>query len=294
MKAVKVFMPPARDKLQRGEGLDFSFDYANRRFRGHAYLAQGKLALAIRLVPEKAPTLAAIGAPQALTRLTQAKSGLLLVAGRTGSGKTTTMLSFIEAALQAIPRHALTLEDPIEYVLADARSFISQRELGRDFRSFAEGLRNALRASPDLVLVGELREEKTARVALQAAEAGCLVLAGIHAKDAKEAALRLDSLFDGTAREEARLSLSLTLLGIFAQRLLPRRGGGRVAAIEAMVRSPACQNLIRQGKHWQLESAMLAGKALGMRTMAEAIDALYYANKIEKHTWEIAKTDTTG
>ena len=274
--------------LQRERQLDFSLTAQGRRFRAHAYSQKGAWALALRLLPQRIPPLASLGVPMALSSLLSAGDGLILVGGRTGSGKSTTLASFIEEMNRQRAAHIITLEDPIEYEFLPKRCFISQRALGRDFLSFPAGLRSALREDPDVIFVGEIREPETVRITLQAAETGCLVLATLHTKDAAEAALRLEGMFSGEEQAQIRSQLSLVLRAVFSQRLLAAASGGRVLAAEALVAVPAVRNLIRAGKVAQLRDAILAGRAAGMQTLAQSVEELFRAGKIARATWEEA------
>lgn len=274
--------------LRRERQLDFSLTAQGRRFRAHAYSQKGAWALALRLLPQRIPPLASLGVPMALSSLLSAGDGLILVGGRTGSGKSTTLASFIEEMNRQRAAHIVTLEDPIEYEFLPKRCFISQRALGRDFLSFPAGLRSALREDPDVIFVGEIREPETVRIALQAAETGCLVLATLHTKDAAEAALRLEGMFSGEEQAQIRSQLSLVLRAVFSQRLLAAASGGRVLAAEALVAVPAVRNLIRAGKVAQLRDAILAGRAAGMQTLAQSVEELFRAGKIARATWEEA------
>ena len=184
--------------------LDFSWERQGRRFRGNAYIQQGHTALALRLLPGRIPTLEDIGAPAAMRRLVQARQGLVLVTGRVGSGKTTSLAALLDAMNHTRSLHIITLEDPLEYIYEPDRCFISQRELGRDFLSFAQGLRSALREAPDVVLVGEIRDRDTMETAMMAAEADILVFGTLHASSAAEAPLRVEGFFPLAERDIVR------------------------------------------------------------------------------------------
>ena len=265
--------------------VDFSWQYKTWRFRINAFQQRQKLALVLRLIPSAIPPLASLGCPPALDSFLTASSGLLLVTGRTGSGKSTTMAAFLAALHQQRAIHAITLEDPVEYLYPPGAGFISQRELGTDFLSFPQALRSALREDPDVLLVGELRDEETLRAAIDASDTGHLVLASLHSKNAAEAVLRMESLVPAGQQEQLRQQVSLVLSGIFSQQLLPAINGGRVCAAEVLLAVPAVRNLIRTGRLQQLSSAMLAGQKQGMQTMEMAVRDLYQQGKIG---WETA------
>lgn len=211
--------------------------------------------------------------PAGLCVLAEAQNGLALVCGATGTGKTTTLAALIEQINRTRHVHVITLEDPIEYVFPPACAFLSQREAGRDFTSFPAAVRSALREDPDILLVGEIRDRATMEAALMAATTGVLVLGTLHTRGAAETPLRVESMFPPDVRDAVRAQLADVLTGIFAQRLLPRRGGGRVAAFEVLMATPAVRNILRQGSCSQLTSVMMSGAAQGMQTaeMAETM-----------------------
>ena len=261
-------------RLTRQKELDFSFRYESRRFRGNVYYQRELLSIAFRLIPSMIPTLQELGVPEALTKMIDATQGLLLVTGRTGSGKSTTLAAFINAITQKRACHILTLEDPIEFEHISDNCFISQRELGRDFISFPQALKSALREMPDVLLIGEIRDYETMAMAMEAAAAGIFVLGTLHTSGAAETAMRVESLFPIVQRDAVRDQFADVFIGIFSQQLLPKIGGGRVSATEVLLSTSASVNLIRQGKYVQLPSVMLSGKALGMQTMQVAIQKL--------------------
>ncbi len=270
-----------REHLAKTREIDLSWTFAGRRFRVHAYYQQGCLALAFRLLPEKIPSLAELGAPKAWQKMKGIDQGLILVTGRTGSGKSTTLAAFIEELNHEKPYHIVTLEDPIEYVFYPDKCFISQRELGTDFYSFGNALKGSLREMPDLVLVGEIRDYDTLATALAAASAGMLVLGTLHSASAAEAVLRMEGMFPLEEQSSLRSLLAEVLQGIFAQRLVPAAGGGRMAVTEVLLANPAVRSLIRQGKYNQLISVMLSQQAVGMQTLAMDAQRLWQAGRID-------------
>ena len=261
-------------RLTQQRELDFSFKYESRRFRGNVYYQRNLLSIAFRLIPSTIPTLQELGTPEALFKMIDATQGLLLVTGRTGSGKSTTLAAFINAITQKRACHILTLEDPIEFEHISDKCFISQRELGRDFMSFPQALKSALREMPDVLLVGEIRDCDTMAMAMEAAAAGIFVLGTLHTSGAAETAMRIESMFPITQRDAIRDQFADVFIGIFSQQLLPKVGGGRVSATEVLLSTSASANLIRQGKYIQLPSVMLSGKTLGMQTMQTAVQNL--------------------
>lgn len=262
-----------RQLLQTGE-VDAAFsDALQERCRLNIYRLGNGYAAAIRLLPKDIPDCNSLGLPQIVSQLAGSNSGLLLVTGATGSGKSTTLAALVQQINQTRAVHVLTLEDPIEYVYPAGLALINQREVGRDTRSFASGLRSALRQDPDVIMVGELRDAETIGIALTAAETGHLVLATLHTQDAAGTVNRiLDVLPD---RQHVCTQLADCLLGICCQRLLPRCDAvGRVAAFEVLVATPAMRNLIREGRTYQLQSYLQTGARYGMQTMEDAVKAL--------------------
>ena len=261
-----------RERLIKDRELDFSWELDHRRFRGNAYFQRNMTSLALRLIPDRIPSLEALGASPALKGLFQTQQGFMLVTGRTGSGKSTTIAAFLKELMSCRFVHLLTLEDPIEFLHFSDGSFISQRELGRDFHSFPGALRNALREMPDIILVGEIRDPDTMQLALEAASTGIFVLGTLHTRGAAETAMRVESLFPLDQRDAIRDRFADVFTGIFSQCLLPSDGGGRVCATEVLMSTPAARNLIRQGKYNQLVSLMMSSP--GMNTMEQAIKGL--------------------
>ena len=268
-------------QLVQQRELDFSIKYESRRFRGNVYYQRDFLSIAFRLIPAKIPTLQELGTPAALSKMINSTQGLLLVTGRTGSGKSTTLAAFINAISQKRACHILTLEDPIEFEHTADNCFISQRELGRDFVSFPQALKSALREMPDVLLVGEIRDCDTMSMAMEAAAAGIFVLGTLHTSGAAETAMRVESMFPIVQRDAVRDIFADVFTGIFSQQLLPKVDGGRISATEVLLSTSASANLIRQGKYVQLPSVMLSGKSLGMQTMQSALQRLSEARIIQ-------------
>lgn len=241
------------------------------RFRGNAFRQRRGVAAVLRRVPLQVPSLESLGAPPAVARFAHLEEGLVLVCGATGSGKSTTLAGLVDAINRSRDAHILTIEDPVEFVHTSGRSLVSQREVGRDTAGFPVALRAALREDPDVLLVGELRDLETMRLALAAAETGHLVLATLHTRGAASAIDRLVGGFPSGERDLARGILAAGLAGVVCQRLLPRVGGGRVAAYEVLVATPAVRNLIRESRLNQLESVMQTGQSAGMQTFAQSL-----------------------
>lgn len=252
--------------------IDFSIALADsRRLRASAFAHQQGTSLALRLLPDACPRLDALQTPTAVPELLQADNGLILVTGATGSGKSTTLAAMVEHLNQHVEGHILTLEDPIEYRYTSQRCLIQQREVGRHCASFAAGLRAALREDPDVILLGELRDGETIRLALTAAETGHLVLATLHTRGAAQAVERLVDTFPAQEKEPVRHQLAGSLRAVLSQKLAQDRQGGRVALFELLVNTPAVGNLIREGKTHQLPGVMQTGQQAGMQSFAQSL-----------------------
>jgi twitching motility protein PilT len=271
-----------RRQFADGAACDFAFSMEGLgRYRANAYRQQRGVGMALRPIPENVPTLAAINAPAILGSLSEHSHGLVLIVGPTGSGKTTTLAAMVEHINQTAAKHVLTIEDPVEFIYTPDRALITQREVGSDTPSFADALKAALREDPDVILLGEMRDLETIRLALTAAETGHLVLATLHTATAAQAVERIVDVFPGSERDLARTLLADVLRAVVAQELLPRKDGqGRIAAHEILIGTPAVRNLIREQKTAQLVSAMQTGQQQGMQTMAQSLERLVCAGVI--------------
>jgi len=255
------------------------------RCRVNAFRQRGNASLTIRLIPEKIPSIDALGLPSIALEMIKKPQGLLLVTGPTGSGKSTTLAAMIDHINRTRREHIITLEDPIEFIHANRNCIVNQREAGKDTVSFAAGLRAALRQDPDVILLGEMRDLETISTAITAAETGHLVFATLHTADAPQTIDRMIDVFPSAAQQQIRVQLASVLLGVIAQRLLPRQDGqGRVAAMEVLVNTPAVANLIRSEKVHQIRSMMQTGKSLGMQTMEMALRELLQQRMISMDT----------
>ena len=251
------------------------------RFRVNAFHQQRGAALVMRTIPAEVPTLAALQAPPLLQKLALHSSGLILVTGPTGSGKSTLLAAMLDHANRHLQGHLLTIEDPIEFVHKPQLCAVNQREVGRHTHSFEAALRSALREDPDVILIGELRDLSSIRLALTAAETGHLVLASLHTASAPQAVDRIVDVFAVEEKEMVRTLLAESLLAVIAQNLCPRLDGpGRVAAHEIMVGTPAVRHLVREGKVAQLYSALQTGAQTGMQTLDQSLQALRKAGTI--------------
>jgi twitching motility protein PilT len=257
--------------------LELDFAYGIRgvgRFRGNFFFQENGAAAVFRLVPEEVKTLEALKMPPAVESFAHLRSGLVLVTGPTGSGKSTTLAAIIDKINATYDKHILTIEDPVEFVHQNQRSMISQREVGTHTKSFESALRAALRENPDVILVGELRGREV-ELALAAAEMGALVFGTLHTNSAAKTVDRLIDIFPTDEQEQIRMSLSEALAGVVSQLLVPTAdGAGRVAAIEILMKTSGLPNIIREGNTPQLLSMMQGGKAVGMQTMDDALEVL--------------------
>ncbi|MCF7530586.1 type IV pilus twitching motility protein PilT [Neisseria lisongii] len=254
---------------------DFALELPDcRRFRVNAFTATRGPAAVFRHIPDKIPSLDEINAPAALRHAADYPNGLVLLTGPTGSGKSTTLAALIDHINTHRPAHILTIEDPIEFVHRSKQSLINQRELHRHTQSFHHALRSALREDPDVILIGEMRDAETIRLALTAAETGHLVFSTLHTGSAAKAVDRIIDVFPAGEKEAVRTMLAESLQAVVAQTLLPTRQGRRIAAHEILTATPAVRNLIREHKTAQLYSAMQTGQAHGMQTMEQAQNLL--------------------
>jgi twitching motility protein PilT len=262
--------------------LDFALGLAGvARFRAN-YLRQENGASAVfRTIPEKIATAEELGLPPAVARLSELRSGLVLVTGPTGSGKSTTLAAIVDRINRAVSRHIVTIEEPVEFLHTPIRSVFSQREVGTDTDSFAGALRAAIREDADVVLVGEMRDLETIALALRAAEMGLLVFGTLHTNSASKTIDRLIDVFPADEQAQVRISLSESLAAIVAQLLVPRAdGSGRVAAIELLLRAPGLSGIVREGNLPMLQTLMQGGRALGMQLMDDALAALVEAKTV--------------
>src|ERR1700754_624850 len=266
----------ALERFESKDGTDFAYSIPNvARFRVNVMRQLNGMGAVFRAIPSKAKSSEELKLPQAVRDLTKVNNGLILVTGKTGSGKSTTLAAMIDEINSKEKGHILTIEDPIEFVHARKNCLISQREIGVHAASFSSALNSALREDPDVILVGELRDLETMSIAVTAAEMGILVMATLHTNGAAPTVDRLVNAFPADKQPHVRTMLSTSLRGVVSQQLIPRADKqGRVAALEILVNTPAVANLIRQGKLDQLENAMQSGAAFGMKLMDTAIQDL--------------------
>jgi len=275
--ALYEIMPKtAVERFEAKDGADFAYTIEGRaRFRVNVLRHLNGMGAVFRAIPSKALTIDELKLPDAVRQLCRATSGLILVTGKTGSGKSTTLAAMIDEINTRVKGHILTIEDPIEFIHQRKNCLISQREIGVHSPSFAAALHSALREDPDVILVGEMRDLETISIAVTAAEMGILVMGTLHTNGAAQTVDRVVNVFPADKQSHVRTMLSTSLRGVISQQLLQRADRqGRVAALEILINTPAAANLIRQGKLDQLENTMQAGAQFGMRTMDSAIQQL--------------------
>ncbi len=273
-----LLSPEKIERFERSKELDFSFSIEGlARFRGNCFVQQGYAGLAIRMLPLRIMNFAELGLPAPLmTSLCEKPKGLVLITGATGSGKTTTLAAMVDHINTTQRCHIITVEDPIEYIHTSNKSIIDQREVGPDTQSFAQALKHVLRQDPDVILIGEMRDLETIETALVVAETGHLVLATVHTSDAVQTANRIIDVFPAHQQNQVRVQLSMELLGIISQQLIPKAGGkGRTLATEVLITNHAVRSLIRESKVHQLYSVIQTGQKEGMKTMNQALYELY-------------------
>ena len=282
--AQELLTPAQFEVLNQDGQVDLSYRIPDKNaFRINAYKYSGNIGLACRIISEDIPTAKELELPDSIARVADFVSGLVLVTGPTGCGKSTTIATIIDAINKKKNCHILTIEDPVEFIHKNDRSIITQREVGRDCKSFEDALRAGLRQDPDVIMVGEMRDLETITTALKAAETGHLVLATLHTRNAYQTIERIIDVFPGPQQQQIRVQLASSLVAVFSQRLLPRkRGHGRVAAVESLIVSQAVRNLIRENKVHQMVSFIQTGHKIGMQTMDDYLLGLYRSNTIER------------
>ncbi|NDY73626.1 type IV pili twitching motility protein PilT [Desulfobacter hydrogenophilus] len=275
-----------RQVLEEKKSVDFAVSINDvGRFRVAIYYQRGSLSAAFRLLAAGIPTFESLGLPESLSRLPHIRDGLVLVTGVTGSGKSTTLATVIHQINDTLSHHIITIEDPIEYVHENRKSIINQRELYSDVPSFASALRDSLRADPDVILVGEMRDLETMRTAIMAAETGHLVFSTLHSRDCVSTINRLVGAFPAGEQPQIRQQLASTLKAVVSQRLLPNAGNtGRIPGVEVMFATPGIANLIRQAKDDMIYSNIETGFNDGMMTMEQHLIKLVKAGKISVET----------
>jgi len=280
-----LLAPGQLRELERVRSVDFCFSLEGMgRFRANVHFQRGTVAGSIRLLPLRIPTLAALNLPPALRKLALARQGLVLVTGATGSGKSSTLAALIDIINEERHDHVVTIEDPVEFLHASRNAVVEHIEVGRDAPDFATSIRSIMRQSPDVILVGEMRDAETMATVLTAAETGHLVLSTLHTNDASQAVSRILDSFTLANQPQIRQQLSLALTAIVAQQLVPARGGGRCPAVELLTASHAVRNTIRKGEDHQLYTLISTGRADGMTTVEQSLAELVKAGRITEAT----------
>lgn len=286
-KLLLPLMTPAQaQELQRNKSVDLCFSREGiGRFRSNVHYQRGTLAGSIRLLPEKIPTLESLHLPPMIRKLAEARQGLVLVTGATGCGKSSTLAALVDLINSQRHDHVVTIEDPIEFVHTNRNSIIEQIEVGHDAPDFAGSVRSILRQNPDVILVGEMRDPETIATALTAAETGHLVLSTLHTNDTSQAVSRILDSFPAGNQPQIRQQLSLALLAVVAQQLVPSTGsGGRYPAVEILMASSGVRSLIRKGEDHQLYSAVSTGRSEGMISMEQSLAEMVRSGRISRET----------
>jgi twitching motility protein PilT len=272
-----------QQELQEVGGCDFAIEYTGGvRFRVAVFRQRGTIGIVMRRIPSGFLTFEQIGMPEAIKRVINRPRGLLLVTGPTGSGKTTSLASMINFLNENYDRHIITLEDPIEYFHEHKKCLVNQREVGTDVPSFKEGIRRALRMAPDIILVGEMRDLETIHAAIEAAETGHIVFGTLHTNSASATVNRIIDVFPKDQQDQVRTQLSVALIGVLSQTLLPKKPEGVIAAYEMMVVTPAISNLIREAKTYRIDSSIQTGAKEGMFLMDDSLFKLWREGNVEK------------
>jgi twitching motility protein PilT len=272
-------------ELQRAKSVDLCFSREGiGRFRANVHHQRGTVAGSIRLLPEKIPTLESLHLPPILRKLAEARQGLVLITGQTGCGKSSTLAALLELINTNRRDHVVTIEDPVEFVHINRSSIIEQIEVGHDAPDFASSLRSILRQNPDVILVGEMRDPETISTALTAAETGHLVLSTLHTNDTSQAVSRILDSFPAGNQLQTRQQLSLALLAIVAQQLVPGINSMRYPAVEILMASSGVRSLIRKGEDHQIYSAISTGRTEGMMTMEQSLSEMVRAGRITRDT----------
>ncbi|MFN2469363.1 MAG: type IV pilus twitching motility protein PilT [Gaiellaceae bacterium] len=292
LRTVTGASPGRLESFQATGDLDLAYSVEGLpRFRVNGFRQRGSISLAFRVIPRTVPTFQDLNLPDGVARLAEEHRGLILVTGATGSGKTTTLASMLRHINRTRRQHIITIEDPIEILHSDDQCIVSQREVGLDTESFEQALRRAMRQDPDVILIGELRDAETAQTALQAAESGHLVFSTLHTVDAAETLGRLVEFFPGIKQPAVRSILAGVLRGVISQRLLPKVGGGRVAAVEVMVANARVKDLIREDRADEVSDAIAAGAFFGMQTFKGALIDLVLSGQVDNETAANAATN---
>ena len=268
-------------ELQERGSADFGFAFGDlARFRVSIFKQRGNVSMVLRQIPNGMLTPAQLGLPDVVVKLVLRPRGLFLVTGPTGSGKSTTLASLVNYINENVDHHIITIEDPIEFYHYHKKSTVNQREIGVDVPSFSEAIRRALRQDPDVILVGEMRDLETIEAAISAAETGHVVFGTLHTNSAQGTVNRMIDAFPGNLQDQIRTQLSTSIIGVVAQTLIPKIGGGRCAAYEILVVNSGIANLIRENKTFRINSAIQTGAKFGMQLMDDALFRLWKEEKV--------------
>jgi len=282
---LSLCLPEQKELLLTNKELDFSFALGETaRFRVNAFYQKGYLSAALRLIPNKIPSLDELHLPRILGNLTKLRQGLILVTGPTGHGKSTSIASLINLINNERGEHIVTVEDPIEYIYPSRKSLIAQREMHLDTHSWEISLRSVLREDPDVVLIGEMRDYETIEAVLTIAETGHLVFATLHTNSAAQTLDRIVGVFPENQQEQVRLQLSNVLEANISMRLVPAINGGRFPATEILLATPAVRNVIREGKSHLIDNIIMTSSSIGMQTLETSLTALVRSGKISLDT----------
>ena len=282
---LSLCLPEQKELLLTNKELDFSFALGETaRFRVNAFYQKGYLSAALRLIPNKIPSLDELHLPRILGNLTKLRQGLILVTGPTGHGKSTSIASLINVINNERGEHIVTVEDPIEYIYPSRKSLIAQREMHLDTHSWEIALRSVLREDPDVVLIGEMRDYETIEAVLTIAETGHLVFATLHTNSAAQTLDRIVGVFPENQQEQVRLQLSNVLEANISMRLVPAINGGRFPATEILLATPAVRNVIREGKSHLIDNIIMTSSSIGMQTLETSLTALVRSGKISLDT----------
>lgn len=289
MATMILTLPPKvlQDEFAQKKELDFSVEIDEARFRANVFLAQGRVAAALRVVASAIPDLPELNMPDMLLEIIDRKQGFILVTGPTGHGKSTTVASLLNSINRNKNTHIVTIEDPIEYQLRPIKALISQREVGFDTNGFAPALRSVLRQDPNVVFVGEMRDLETIASALTIAETGHLVFSTLHTNSASQTIDRIVDVFPEGAKDQIRVQLAETLTAVISQRLVPAVDGGRIPALELMVVTPAVRNIIREGKTFMIDNVIATSADVGMVSLEAYLAMLVKKGKV---TQEVAES----
>ncbi len=279
-----ILTPEQKARFEEELELDISYEVDGVRFRVNVHRQEGKIGMAARLIPKDIPTMDELQLEPVIRDFTNLLDGLVLVVGPTGHGKSTTIASIVEEINKSRKSHIITVEDPIEFLFDEKESLIEQREIDVDTKSFASALKHILRQDPNVIVVGEMRDPETIATVLTAAETGHLVFSTLHTSSAPEAVERIVDVFEGAKQKQILIQLASVLRGVVAQQLLPSKKGGRVAAREILINTPAVSNLIRENNIAQIKSAIQTGGKEGMMTMENALKELEKDGLIDSET----------